>query len=94
MKIGEGPWAGYNSLVSSGTLARDTGQELAVDKLQILHRNLAGYNLENPLFSWKSLFSFRSTNKESYPKGLYIFCLLYTSPSPRDGIGSRMPSSA
>ena len=21
-------------------------------------------------------------------------CLLYTSPSPRDGIGSRMPSSA
>ena len=22
------------------------------------------------------------------------FCLLYTSPSPRDGIGSRMPSSA
>ena len=70
MKIGEGPWAGYNSLVSSGTLARDTGQELAVDKLQILHCNLAGYNLENPLFSWKSLFSFRSINKESYPKGL------------------------
>ena len=23
-----------------------------------------------------------------------ISCLLYTSPSPRDGIGSRMPSSA
>ena len=29
-------------------------------------------------------------------KGLdtIYFCLLYTSPSPRDGIGSRMPSSA
>ena len=26
--------------------------------------------------------------------GEYTFCLLYTSPSPRDGIGSRMPSSA
>ena len=25
---------------------------------------------------------------------LYIFCLLYTSPSPRDISGSRMPSSA
>ena len=25
---------------------------------------------------------------------LDIPCLLYTSPSPRDGIGSRMPSSA
>ena len=26
--------------------------------------------------------------------GLYIVCLLYTSPSPRDGLLSRMPSSA
>ena len=25
---------------------------------------------------------------------LYTFCLLYTSPSPRDGATSRMPSSA
>ena len=25
---------------------------------------------------------------------MYIFCLLYTSPSPRDGLLSRMPSSA
>ena len=25
---------------------------------------------------------------------LYIRCLLYTSPSPRDGLLSRMPSSA
>ena len=25
---------------------------------------------------------------------LFTICLLYTSPSPRDGIGSRMPSSA
>ena len=24
----------------------------------------------------------------------FTICLLYTSPSPRDGIGSRMPSSA
>ena len=25
---------------------------------------------------------------------LFCFCLLYTSPSPRDGLLSRMPSSA
>ena len=25
---------------------------------------------------------------------VYVFCLLYTSPSPRDGLLSRMPSSA
>ena len=28
------------------------------------------------------------------PLSLYIHCLLYTSPSPRDGLLSRMPSSA
>ena len=27
-------------------------------------------------------------------KGINIVCLLYTSPSPRDGLLSRMPSSA
>ena len=35
---------------------------------------------------------------ENHPEGrkleLAAYCLLYTSPSPRDGIGSRMPSSA
>ena len=28
------------------------------------------------------------------PLSLYLNCLLYTSPSPRDGLLSRMPSSA
>ena len=28
------------------------------------------------------------------PLALSLFCLLYTSPSPRDGLLSRMPSSA
>src|SRR5664279_1348248 len=28
------------------------------------------------------------------PEGMYNICLLYTSPSPRDGLLSRMPSSA
>ena len=31
---------------------------------------------------------------ETLQDKLYYNCLLYTSPSPRDGIGSRMPSSA
>ena len=29
-----------------------------------------------------------------YPSGDLHICLLYTSPSPRDGLLSRMPSSA
>ena len=32
--------------------------------------------------------------KKSRPSRLKTFCLLYTSPSPRDQRGSRMPSSA
>ena len=31
---------------------------------------------------------------KSHFRGSYIACLLYTSPSPRDGLLSRMPSSA
>ena len=31
---------------------------------------------------------------EFYPSKVAFFCLLYTSPSPRDGLLSRMPSSA
>ena len=33
--------------------------------------------------------------KKAIPFGLqHVLCLLYTSPSPRDGLLSRMPSSA
>ena len=31
---------------------------------------------------------------EGYISGFSVSCLLYTSPSPRDGLLSRMPSSA
>ena len=31
---------------------------------------------------------------ESLAGSIYLYCLLYTSPSPRDQRGSRMPSSA
>ena len=34
------------------------------------------------------------TNLLNPKVALFIFCLLYTSPSPRDGLLSRMPSSA
>ena len=32
--------------------------------------------------------------RASLPEGITLACLLYTSPSPRDGLLSRMPSSA
>ena len=55
---------------------------------------------EKPIFC-DECKSCKSFNGNSNPDFLQIFpddkdkiCLLYTSPSPRDGIGSRMPSSA
>ena len=32
--------------------------------------------------------------KEATHRSVFVACLLYTSPSPRDGLLSRMPSSA
>ena len=42
--------------------------------------HLAGWSLQQAWLMWSL--------------GLYVVCLLYTSPSPRDQRGSRMPSSA
>ena len=36
----------------------------------------------------------RSLQAKMHDAGVALTCLLYTSPSPRDGLLSRMPSSA
>ena len=41
---------------------------------------------------WFDKFRSLHESTSNYPP--YNFCLLYTSPSPRDQRGSRMPSSA
>ena len=48
------------------------------------HKNLTNFSLNDGQFT----FDVVSFGDE------YIICLLYTSPSPRDGLLSRMPSSA
>ena len=49
------------------------------------------FSYQNP-----NLQQIPARNKDLGPKirSLFIPCLLYTSPSPRDGLLSRMPSSA
>ena len=42
----------------------------------------------------KTLFAVGDNDTRYVLNGLLITCLLYTSPSPRDGLLSRMPSSA
>ena len=49
------------------------------------------FSTEGPLVKGKSSFFLAA---RATPLGLLINCLLYTSPSPRDQRGSRMPSSA
>ena len=47
-----------------------------------------------PDMNVKSIRGNLQTRLEKLDNGDYAGCLLYTSPSPRDGLLSRMPSSA
>ena len=47
-----------------------------------------------PLIGANILIQNTSTGTTTDLEGKYQFCLLYTSPSPRDRTRSRMPSSA
>ena len=50
------------------------------------------YEVSNYLGRWQGFYG---KMVDEYPEqGNYRICLLYTSPSPRDQRGSRMPSSA
>ena len=44
--------------------------------------------------NWRARLSEKSNSKSIDPGEKVTICLLYTSPSPRDGLLSRMPSSA
>ena len=50
--------------------------------------------LKGVILGQHGLFTWGETSKECYELTLSTICLLYTSPSPRDGRISRMPSSA
>ena len=43
---------------------------------------------------FKNLLDFSEISREEFENKIDKVCLLYTSPSPRDQRGSRMPSSA
>ena len=69
----------------------------------IEHTNKTTYKSEQVLASegvWAVFYDNKPINLKTsnilvqYPGPKYKNCLLYTSPSPRDGLLSRMPSSA
>ena len=69
---------------SAVSYALNKGFQIHPDALEILHR-----------IDVKELSQIiKDVVKEKTKQKQFLICLLYTSPSPRDQRGSRMPSSA
>ena len=61
------------------------------DGLKILDETFSRYRLKINPSKTKTMILNKQHGQREYPSSI---CLLYTSPSPRDGLLSRMPSSA
>ncbi|MGR3721810.1 cell division protein ZapE [Abyssibius alkaniclasticus] len=70
----DGPMSRYRDLVATGRLRDDPGQRLAVEKLQLLHRRLEGYDPRRPRRVGLALFGWgRERITASDIPGLYLF---------------------
>ena len=58
------------------------------------HKKRKNYSIVGPGVAEDSQQSIKISKPHGYNLGAVSACLLYTSPSPRDGLLSRMPSSA
>ena len=72
------------TIIFTFTLSLYSHEEHKINENNLLEKNIEGYQKLKI-----SKDGFLSTNSD-----LDLNCLLYTSPSPRDGLLSRMPSSA
>ena len=79
----------YPTFGGSGVVATELGKALA-EKGHELH--FITYSAPARMGSLKKNLYYHEVRVSDYP--LFDYCLLYTSPSPRDGLLSRMPSSA
>jgi cell division protein ZapE len=68
----EGPLFDYRQRVADGALKPDPAQELLAEKLQSLHRALAGYTPSAGAAGWKERFGL-ARRREDAPLGLYIY---------------------
>ena len=66
------PMALYRELRRKGTLQSDPVQQLAVEKLQSLHRALLYYRPETGLHGWLARFGFSANGALQIPLGLYL----------------------
>ena len=63
-------------------------------KLDAVREELAAAGVAGITVTEVKGFGRQKGHTELYRGAEYVICLLYTSPSPRDQRGSRMPSSA
>ena len=78
-----------------GIVAIASAHKTGGDYVQIARNHvetLYAYDMTPVLF--KPTFAAIDQFRPTFDSALSYFCLLYTSPSPRDGLLSRMPSSA
>ena len=69
---------------------RDNGFRVGMPETEMALRSMPLLDVGDPRELRMALKAICAADAEGYAK----FCLLYTSPSPRDISGSRMPSSA
>ena len=81
------------NLIGHKVISRDMIRE-SIDRIKNFP-DLMAKKIEHMLISDLGQNSFKYHKTPSFPEALLVhLCLLYTSPSPRDGLLSRMPSSA
>ena len=81
----------FQTIRSSGVPC--TLREL-LDLLGALEKNMIYANIDDFYFLSRAILVKDEKHYDKFDKAFDIYCLLYTSPSPRDLQGSRMPSSA
>ncbi len=70
----QGPLFRYRALLASGELRDDAAQRLAIEKLQLLHRRLEGYNPAKPSRFGLGVFGWGRENIEQVDiQGLYLY---------------------
>ena len=72
--MAQGPVHTFRTLVNSGELNDDAAQRFAVEKLQLLHTRLDGYNAAKPTLAGIGLFGWgREKITQSEIKGVYLY---------------------
>ncbi len=75
--MGDDPLSAYRALVRAGEIGRDPAQELAVEKLNLLHRRLRTYRPPEPEPEGGGLLARIGLNRSAQPaeppSGLYMF---------------------